>query len=107
MNLNRKLIKTYTVIRPMRSLVTSTMNPSEPGSEQKDDEKVFNRNEQTISGSTNQVSHAKTAYDRETINPNQEIQEFKRTNHQDSLDWSAANENISDTTKKKSSQPVG
>ncbi|CAI2181504.1 7374_t:CDS:2 [Funneliformis geosporum] len=111
MNLNRNLPKTYTVMRPMRYLVTSTMNSSEPnflGNEQKEDEdKVYNRNEQTISGTTNQISHTKTAYDRETINPNQEIHEFKKINHQDSLEWSAANENISDTNKKKSSQPVG
>jgi len=68
----------------MRSLVTSTVkkkDPFEPKEEEKNTGKVY-RNEQTILGSTNQVSHTKTAYDRETINPDQEIQEMKRINHQ-------------------------
>jgi len=40
------------------------------------------RNEQTVSGSIHQISHSTTAYDRETSDPHQEIQEMKRKNHQ-------------------------
>ncbi|CAG8570651.1 12548_t:CDS:2 [Cetraspora pellucida] len=63
------------------------------------------RAEQTVSGNTNQIAHSTTAYDKDAVNPDQEIEKMKEKNHQDSLDLSAANPRIS-TTSKDSSLPA-
>ena len=58
-------------------------NSSQKISDDQDkDRQNIGRNEQTVSGSVHQISHSRTAYDRETNDPHQEILEMKRKNNQ-------------------------
>ncbi|CAG8474455.1 7376_t:CDS:2 [Dentiscutata heterogama] len=76
---------------------------------QKDDKKSSNtysrsgnRTEQTVSGETNHIAQTETAYDKDAVYPDQAIEKMKKKNNQDSLDYSAANPDISVTTKDSS-----
>ncbi|CAG8641790.1 34216_t:CDS:2, partial [Racocetra persica] len=60
------------------------------------------RTELTVSGNTDQISQTTTAYDKDKVYPDQEIEDMKEKNHQDSLDLSAANRQISHTSKDSS-----
>ncbi|CAG8516439.1 6785_t:CDS:2 [Diversispora eburnea] len=68
--------------------------------------KPYDKTEQTYSGTTNQVAHTKTAFDKNNVKPENEIEEMKKFDKQESLEWSAANKQISDQTNSKSFQPV-
>ncbi|CAG8584408.1 10552_t:CDS:2 [Acaulospora morrowiae] len=55
------------------------------------DTKPYNRTEQSVSGTTNQIANTETAYDRDNVQPEEEIEKMKKHNKKDALEWSAAN----------------
>ncbi|CAG8634739.1 5277_t:CDS:2 [Ambispora gerdemannii] len=68
------------------------------------------KNEETFSGTTDEVAHKGASYDPKTIEPRQEIEKIKHENDENEdrnpLEWSAANKSISKNTGKRGNQPV-
>ncbi|RHZ63276.1 hypothetical protein Glove_330g63 [Diversispora epigaea] len=117
MNLVNKF-RSFTTFRrfPIISYYSTKKNNNNNNNNNNNDTKLKNNNdkfskpydktdktEQTCSGTTNQIAHTKTAFDKNNIKPENEIEEMKKIDKQDSLEWSSANKQISDHTNSKPS----
>ncbi|KAG9295861.1 hypothetical protein G9A89_006600 [Geosiphon pyriformis] len=80
----------------------TTSNPNLKDRDENKDEKHkstgYSKTEQSVSGTTNEIAHDNRAYDPSITDPHVESKEIGKGDKQKPLDWSGANERVSQFT---------
>ncbi|CAG8691637.1 10409_t:CDS:2 [Ambispora leptoticha] len=83
--------------------IPNNQDSSENSSKNGGDLKPPQKNEQTISSTTDELAHIHTSYDPKIVDP---LQNGEKRDDRNPLEWSAANRSISKHTDKRGNQPV-
>ncbi|CAG8554833.1 6789_t:CDS:2 [Ambispora gerdemannii] len=108
--INRNILFYKALYVPIQSrrisyIITNNQGTPENSSNYKNKLRPSEKNEQTFSGTTDELAHNDTSYDPKTIDPRQEMEKTKHENEdRNPLEWSAANQSISKSTDKRGNQ---